>query len=151
MKSDLRRMARRRLDDRLQAFSEVEQLQPPQVGWIRALRDALGMTTVQLARRMGVSSQAVTGLEQSEANGTIGVNSLRKAAEALDATLVYALVPNRPLEDMVKVQARRIAMEVIRRVDQTMKLEGQQTGRADLEEALQDYMTQLRDRELWDE
>lgn len=151
MKSAARKLARQRLDERLSPFREVERFLPPPKGWVRALRDALGMTTVQLAGRMGVSSQAITGLEQSEEGGTIRLNTLRKAAEALDATVVYMLVPNTSLERMVEHRARWVAARAVERVNQTMLLEGQGTSEAALEAALEGYVENLRDRELWDD
>ena len=53
MKSQ-REIARHRLDERL---ARVPELARPNKGWIRALRDALGMSSADLARRMGVSQQ----------------------------------------------------------------------------------------------
>jgi transcriptional regulator with XRE-family HTH domain len=55
---------------------------------------------------MGVKQPSVVALEQSEAKGTIELATLRRVAEALDCTLVYALVPNRPLEQTVRDRAR---------------------------------------------
>lgn len=146
-----RRLARRSLDARLLPYRQGDGLRPPTRGWIRALRDALGMTSSQLGLRIGVSAQAITGLEQSEAAGTAQLNTLRRAAEALDATLIYALVPNKPLEQMVQDRAATLARRAIERVDQTMRLEGQATDLSALEEAMSSYIHQLRDRELWDD
>lgn len=83
-----RSVARRKLDDRLGLFKALGQ-RPPR-GWIRAIRDALGMTLPQLAGRMNVSASAAIQLEQSEARGAINLATLERAARALDCTLVYA-------------------------------------------------------------
>lgn len=148
--SNVRKLARKRLDARLSPFMAVENLQSPPKGWVRAIRDALGMSSLQLAKRMGVSPQAITGLEQSEALGTIRLNTLRRVAEGLDATLVYAIVPNTTLEKMVDNKAKRIARTAVESVDNSMKLEGQETGADTLEEAIALYREGLRDRDLWD-
>ena len=148
--SNVRKLARKRLDARLLPFMAVENLQSPPKGWVRAIRDALGMSSLQLAKRMGVSPQAITGLEQSEALGTIRLNTLRRVAEGLDATLVYAIVPNTTLEKMVDNKAKRIARAAVESVDNSMKLEGQETGADTLEEAVALYREGLRDRDLWD-
>lgn len=145
-----RKLARKRLDERLAPFMEVEKLQAPPKGWVRAIRNALGMSTLQLAKRMGVSPQAITGLEQSEALGTVRLNTLRRVAEGLDATLVYAIVPNTTLQKMVDNRAQRIARAAVASVDATMRLEGQGTGPDALEEAVAAYREGLRDRDLWD-
>ena len=83
-----------------------DRFDPPPKGWVRAIREALGMTGVQFARRLRVTPQSAEALEKSEANGTIQLKTLRRAAEALDCRLVYALVPNSSLEDNVAARAR---------------------------------------------
>ena len=150
MLSQTRRTARARLAERLTPAAALQSTKPPK-GWIRALREALGMSRVQLARRLGVTQQSADDLERSEAAGTIRLDTLRRAAEVLDCTLVYALVPNRPLEAMVNERARAIAIAAIRRVDQTMTLEDQKVDRESDEQLIEDYIRDhVRDRELWD-
>lgn len=152
MKTDTRPKARQRLDERLAALKPIDRFTVPPKGWIRAVRDALGMTGVQFARRLGVSPQSVDALENSEAGGSIKLDTLRRAAEALDCTLVYALVPNSPLEATVRARARRIALRDLGRVAHTMKLEAQGTGDADLEARIDAYLRDiLKDRDLWNE
>jgi predicted DNA-binding mobile mystery protein A len=110
------------------------------------------MSGVQFARRLKVSPQSVDALEKSEANGSIKIETLRRAAEALDCTLVYALVPNTSLEDAVHDRARRIALRDLGRVAHTMKLEAQGTGDADLEARIDAYIRNtLRERDLWEQ
>jgi predicted DNA-binding mobile mystery protein A len=86
--------SRKHLDARFRALGSANRYASPNRGWIKAIREALGMTTVQLAKRLGVKQPSVTALEQSEAKGTIELATLRRVAEALDCVLVYALVPN---------------------------------------------------------
>lgn len=150
MKSDIRQRARQRLDERLLALRPKDRLQVPPKGWIKAIREALGMTGVQFSRRLKVSPQSVDALEKSEANGSIKIETLRRAAEALDCTLVYALVPNSSLEEAVRDRARRIALRDLGRVAHTMRLEAQGTGDADLEARIEAYIRDtLRERDLW--
>jgi predicted DNA-binding mobile mystery protein A len=152
MKQDWRVRARDRLDERLATLKPQERFSVPPKGWIRAIRDALGMTGVQFARRLRIRPQSVEALEMSEATGTIKLGTLRRAAEALDCTLVYALVPNTTLEEMVRTRARNIAIRDLGRVAHTMKLEAQGTNDADLEAQVEVYIRdELRDRDLWNE
>lgn len=147
-----RHRARQRLDERLLALKPEDRFRAPPKGWIRAIRDALGMTGVQFAARLGIRPQSVETLEQSEENGTIQLKTLRRAAEALDCTLVYALVPNETLQGAVRARARKIAMRDLGRVAHTMKLEAQGTGDADLEARIEAYIRDnLRERDLWNE
>ncbi len=151
MKNRLNELARRRIDERLSALKPEDRFRPPPKGWIRAIREALGMTGVQMARRLGVRPQSVEALEKSESLESIQLSSLRRAAEALDCTLVYALVPNSSLEEAVKIRARRIAMRDLRRVAHSMRLEAQETGDATMEERIEEYARSLKDRDLWNE
>src|SRR5258706_15467021 len=109
MKNSTRQRARQRLDERLLVLKPEERFRAPPKGWIRAIRDALGMAGVQFAKRLAIRPQSVEALEKSEANGSIQLKTLRRAAEALDCTLVYALVPNTSLEGAVRERARKIA------------------------------------------
>jgi predicted DNA-binding mobile mystery protein A len=152
MPKPAKHIARRRLDDRLRELRPIERFQAPPKGWVRAIRDVLGMPGAALGRRLGVSPQAVDRLEKSEAAGSVSLTTLRRAAAALDCTLVYALVPNTSLEETVSTQARKIALRDLTRVSQTMKLEAQDIGDTDLERRLADYVRDvLRERDLWRE
>lgn len=119
------RQAREALDRRLQPMGPVSRYAPPPRGWIRAIRDALGMPAADLARRMGVTGATVRALEKSEITGGIRLSSLRRAAEAMDCTLVYAFIPNRGLEATVREQAKKALERQAWRVHQTMLLEDQ--------------------------
>lgn len=116
-------LARRALDERLVAWP-TDTPTPPR-GWIRAIRESLGMSSADLARRLGTSRQAAAQLERSEADGSIRLESLRRAAAALDCTLAYALVPNSSLEDTVERRAHQVAANEAYRVRHTMLLEDQ--------------------------
>ena len=152
MKNETRKVARTRLDERLEVLRPADRFMVPPKGWVRALRDALGMTGAQLGARMGIRPQTVETIEKSEAAGTIQLNTLRRAAEALDCTLVYALVPNTSLEVMVNARARKIAMRELQRVAHTMRLEAQGTDDAHLEARIQAYIRdRLSERDLWNE
>ena len=150
MKPEIRTRARQRLDAKFAAYRPIEQFAPPPKGWIRAIRDALGMSLRQLGGRIGQSPQAVSSLEESEANGTIALNTLRRAAEALDCVVVYAVVPKTSLTEMVDNRAREIALRALGRVSHSMALEDQQVDR-DFEARVQRYIASaITDRNLWD-
>ena len=152
MKNDTRHRARERLDERLVLLKPVEQFRAPPKGWVRAIRNALGMTGVQFAKRLGIRPQSIEALEKSEANGAIQLKTLRRAAEALDCTLVYALVPNDSLEGVVHTRARKIAVRDLGRVAHTMKLEAQETEDTALEARIEAYIRDtVRERDLWED
>lgn len=128
-------LARRRLDERLKAFAGHGAAPP--MGWVRALRDALGLTGAQLARRMGIRPASLSDLEKNEATGRITLATLKRAAEALDCTLVYALVPNRSLETMVQEAAKAVAQKELAASLHTMELEAQGVRAGDKREMLE--------------
>jgi predicted DNA-binding mobile mystery protein A len=112
----------RRFSEMHDALSRADR--PPK-GWIKAIREALGMTTAQLAARMGVPQPRVAELEKRESNRAVTLKSLERAAEALDCQLVYILVPRGSLEERLNAQAERVADQHLAAVDQTMRLEKQ--------------------------
>jgi predicted DNA-binding mobile mystery protein A len=144
------RLARTRIDKRLSKSWRDGSHAPPPKGWIRAIRDALGMTTAQLGARLGITHQGVSALERSEASGAISLSTLRRAAEALNCRLVYALVPHKSLAEAFDRQARQIALRDLERVEHSMRLEDQGTSSADREERITNYIRDvLRDRDIW--
>lgn len=155
MKANIRSRARKVLDDRLMSPGPVKpetRYKPPSRGWIRAIRDALGMSSEQLARRLSLRSQSIDDWEKAEANGSIQLKTLRRAADALDCTLVYALIPKTSLEGAVQSRARRIAIRDLRRVAHTMKLEDQATEDGDQQAQIDDYIRDhVKDRDIWNE
>lgn len=125
----------------------------PSGGWIRALRTALGMSLQQVATRLGIAKQSMARLEANEATDAITLKSLRRAAEALDCQLVYALVPREgSLQAQLQKQATRKARDIVYAVDHTMQLEAQGVG--NVQEKIQQLAEELaRDpnSRLWDE
>jgi predicted DNA-binding mobile mystery protein A len=134
--------ARRAIDDRA-ARAGVPEPGRPARGWVRAIRDALGMTTRELGARLGVSHTAVASIERSEAAETIKLETLRRAADALDCDLVYALVPRTSLDDTMWRRARALAAADIQRVDHTMSLEQQQLNPDQVAERIEAYAERL--------
>jgi predicted DNA-binding mobile mystery protein A len=152
MRNSPRERARLRLDERLGVLKPEDRFRPPPKGWIRAIRDALGMTGLQLASRLGIRPQTVETIEKSEAADTIQLKTLRRAAAALDCTLVYALIPNTTLEATVDAAARKLAITELRRVAHTMRLEDQDVDGIGMEAKIEVHIRDnLTERDLWRE
>lgn len=144
-----RRPAREALERRLAPWRGSVPAAPPR-GWIRAIRDALGMSTRELAARAGVSAPRISQIERAEVDGSLTLATLRRIAEALDCHVEYALVPRRPLDEMVRDQARSKAEGLLRMVDHTMAMEGQRTGEDSRGSELDRAAEELVDRRgLW--
>jgi predicted DNA-binding mobile mystery protein A len=118
--------ARMALDSRIERMQLAAQtLVKPRGGWINTVRVALGMSSTDLARKIGIVPSTVSRLEASEIAGTINIDSLQKLADALDCDFVYALVPRQKIQTTVHLRARKIALAKLSRTQQTMALEEQ--------------------------
>jgi predicted DNA-binding mobile mystery protein A len=145
-------LARASLDQRLQGLDAVRPaLARPRQGWVRAIRTALGMTTAQLGRRLGIAQASVVGMEKSEAEDRIQLGTLRRAAEALDCELHYVLLPRTGLQARVEQRRAALAKREHGRIAHSMGLELQYESDSVLQ-ALQLRATRegLRDRDLWE-
>ncbi len=124
----------------------------PRRGWVVALREALGMTQTQLARRMEIARQSLDQLESNEVKGTATLARLQRAADALGCDLQYALVPREPLADMVADQALRRAQKRLGRINQSQALEASAMPTSSLSDAVTDLARELellRPIDLW--
>lgn len=142
--------SRARLDVRLAQFGPIERYLPPDRGWVKAIRDALGMTTAQLAERMGVRQPSIISLERSEERGSIEMATLRRAAEALDCTLVYALIPNRSLDATVRARARAFLRRRRQPIAHSMLLEDQQVADHVTDADVDEVLRQTSPARFWD-
>lgn len=146
------RVARQRTRQLDHALANVHMPQRPRNGWVDALREALGMTKTQLAKRMGITRPGLNTLESNEVKGTITLTSLRRAAEALSCDLQYVLVPRQPLEQIVAKQAILRATQKLRRINQSQALEASAIEADSLSDAISDLAKELevqRPTELW--
>ncbi|MGI9303146.1 MAG: mobile mystery protein A [Gammaproteobacteria bacterium] len=153
MRGSDRAAARRQLDKRLRGPQAEAFARPPR-GWIRAIREALGMTMAQLGQRMGVGQSTVANFEINEMSGALRLNSLQRAAEALGCRLVYALVPAQSLEAMIEARARVKARDRLQRVGFSMALEDQRPDADDEAGHLEQLTRQLIEQSsstLWDD
>lgn len=145
---------RKSLDEKLKNFKSARQVVPPKSGWVQAIREAIGMTTAQLAARMGIKQSGVTLLEKREVAKTVTLATLEKAARAMNCELVYALVPKESLEAIVDEQATIAAKRLLKRVTHSMNLEKQDAGEAETRLLHEDLALEIKnkmDKRLWDE
>ena len=144
-------LARKNLDRRLTPLRELR-LAAPGRGWLRAIREALGMTSTQFAHRLGVVPSRITALEKAEVQGAVTLKTLREAAEAMDCMLVYALVPKQPLDAILRTRAVARADAELARIHHTMRLENQALTADDLAAQREGKIAELINgsaRRLW--
>jgi len=154
MKSNFSELQLRQLDASLSRWRSTDLPPRPPSGWVKAIRESLGMAAAHLAARLGVTTSTVTRLETSEADDTISLGTLRRAAEALGCELRYALVPKQSLVDTLESRAMTVARQQMAAVSHSMALEAQSTSREAVElqtRALADELLKGSRRALWRE
>lgn len=154
MKAKHKTLARRQLDETLKLFGPLKTVIPPRKGWIRAIRDAIGMTGGQLAQRLNVNKQRVSRIEQDEKLGKVTLKTLRSVAEAMDCIFVCGFAPRDSLEQTVRNQAKSVAKKRMARSNQMMRLEKQELSEEEKGKALKTLIGEIistMPKSLWDE
>lgn len=132
MKPEFRRLRLGQLERALKPYLAARETPRPQRGWIRAIREASGVTVREMAKRLRKAPSGAAHLEGSEAEYRITLGSLRNAADALGCQLVYALVPKNgsigSIQELAEEGARTKAAENVRAVEHSMALEDQAVG-----------------------
>jgi len=143
----------RQLDKRFQKLN-ILSVERPAAGWINSIRTALNMSLEQLGNRLNMTGQGVKRLEKREAEDRITLKGLREAGNALDMKLVYGFIPKGlSLEAMIEEKARILAVKVIKRTSNTMKLEDQENSQERINEAIEEMTQQIKremPKSLWD-
>jgi len=127
-------LKRQQLDDALRAYPLAKSSTPPRSGWIRSLREALGMTQSQLGAKLGFSRQSIQDFEKAEAERRITLESLDRVARAMRCQLVYALVPETgSIDDLRRRRAEIVADARLKPTTHSMKLEAQGVSKRERE------------------
>lgn len=153
MKRQFNKLRLEQVDSTLRPVHRIAVPPPPKGGWIRTLREGLGMTQAQLAKRLRITRQALDGLERGEASGKITLERLRRLAEALQSRLVYVVVPDKSLAELRRSRATKIAETQLKRVSHSMKLEAQGVKQSEAKRQLArltDEILSENPRKLWD-
>lgn len=149
-----RKLLIEQLDQKLNPFLESRKVLIPERGWINIIRTTLNMTMAQLGTKLEITRQGVKRIEESEANGTITLNSLKEVANAMDLKLVYALVPkNKTIDDLIETKAEELARKIVLRTNQNMKLENQGIGDDKISKTIKDLTNEIKRevrKSLWD-
>ncbi len=147
----LSKSKRRILDQKIIQYSKVH-FSVPRNGWIKAIREALGMTTAQLGERMKVAPSNITILENREITKKTTLETLDRAARAMGCRLVYAVIPESSLENIVQVQSKKSAKSLVQEIQHHMKLEKQKVSpeyeNEQVKELAEEILTKM-DSRLW--
>lgn len=141
------------IDSKLTKLREATPPTRPVNGWVKAIRESLGMSATALAHRLAITPASIIKLEKAEADDRITLASLRKLASALDCELHYVLVPRKSLESILEERAMTVAQERLLPISHSMSLEEDQTvkksaGKKQLQLLVKELLDGPR-RNLW--
>ena len=107
------------------AAKRIGHMELPKKGWLNTIRQALGMSAAQLARRLGVTRSQVSKTEKAELTGGVTIKTMERMAEGMGCRFVYAVVPRGSVEDLLSKQARLKAERIVRKASEHAALEDQ--------------------------
>ncbi len=142
------------LDEEFDRIDALRDRPAPDQGWIRTIREALGMSIRQMAERAGISYTAAQSAEMSEAKGTIQLDTLRTLADALGCELRYAVLPRTSLAETLEDRADLLASRIVERVSDSMELEEQGIHGEEIQRQKDEIKSDLireQSRDFWDD
>jgi predicted DNA-binding mobile mystery protein A len=120
------------IDRRIEALRSVKEKANVRGGWIKYMRQALGLTLQELATLVSLPASNISQAEKREVEGKISLELLRKLANAMDCDVVYSFVPKKDIRTFINDKAMEKARATLLNADLHMKLEDQKvTGPED--------------------
>ena len=140
---------RRIIEMKINLWKKLRTEKRPPMGWLKAVRGALGINTRQLAKRCGVQHSSILRIEKNEIQDKVSIESLKKLASAMDCQLIYAIVPKKgynSLEEIINHQTQLLANKLMKQVDHTMRLEAQGTSPKEIKSQTRKLANELKDK-----
>jgi predicted DNA-binding mobile mystery protein A len=142
------------LNEKMDQLNGMQHVIVPPIGWIKAIRNGIGMSMEQLGKKLSITKQGVMDIEKREKEGAITIKSMQEIAKAMDTQFVYGFVPNAgSLEEMIETRALEIASKIVERTSTTMKLEDQANSKVRVEKAIKERASEIINKTpkiLWD-
>ena len=142
------------LNEKLAQLTGLQHVIMPPIGWIKAIRNGIGMSMEQLGQKLSITKQGVMDIEKREKEGAITIKSMQEIAKAMDMQFIYGFVPNAgSLEQMIETRALEIASKIVERTSTTMKLEDQANSKERVEKAIKERASEIINKTpkiLWD-
>lgn len=148
-----RKAMRDQLEEKIRSLRDLDPAFVPAKGWIRSIRDALGISARQLGRNVGIDQSRVSRLENAEVAGNLKLSSLQKIAKGMNMRFVYGFVLEKPLEELVRGQARAIATVKLKALHEAMAKEQQGLSLEEQDIVLNDMIEMIlfkQPRDFWD-
>lgn len=153
MKPQNNRLLIYQLDNKIKVLQPLRENRAP-TGWVNLIRKTLKMSLRQLGNKMSITPQSIRSIEKREMEGTITLQALGQAAEALDMVLVYGFIPkDGSLEKLIERKAYEKAKIIVTRTSTSMKLEDQENSEDRIKQAIAELAEELRKdmpKTLWD-
>ena len=121
----------------------------PQQGWLKTIREFLGMTTTQLAKRLEISQPRIVAMEKNERN--VKISTMERIADVLNCDFSYAFVPRENIDDIIYNQAKKKAQKILDKVNKNMGLENQLVKTDDLLKDIIEELLEGNIARIWDE
>ena len=142
------------LNEKMDQLNGMQHVIVPPIGWIKAIRNGIGMSMEQLGKKLSITKQGVMDIEKREKEGAITIKSMQEIAKAIDTHFVYGFVPKAgSLEQMIENRAFEIATKIVERTSTTMKLEDQANSKERIEKAIKERASEIINKTpkiLWD-
>ena len=142
------------LNEKMDKLTVLQQIIMPPIGWIKAIRNGIGMSMEQLGKKLSITKQAVMDIEKREKEGAITIKSMQEIAKVIDMKFVYGFVPNAgSLEQMIETRSLEMATKIVQRTSTSMKLEDQVNSKERIEKAIKERAAEILNKTpkiLWD-
>ncbi len=142
------------LNEKMLQLSGMQHVIVPPIGWIKAIRNGIGMSMEQLGKKLSITKQGVMDIEKREKEGAITIKSMQEIAKAIDMQFVYGFVPVAgSLDQMIEMRALELARKIVQRTSTTMKLEDQVNSKERIEKAIKERAAEIINKTpkiLWD-
>ena len=142
------------LNEKMDQLNGMQHVIVPPIGWIKAIRNGIGMSMEQLGKKLSITKQGVMDIEKREKEGAITIKSMQEIAKAIDMQFVYGFVPVAgSLDQMIEMRALEIAKTIVQRTSTTMKLEDQVNSKERIEKAIKERAAEIINKTpkiLWD-
>lgn len=152
MTNKMRKLHLKHVQERLHSLVENDLVSKPPRGWIRFMREALGMSSRALAKKVGVSPNTLSEAEKAEKDETITIKRLRRVADSMNCDLVYYLLPRTDIQTMIDERARHVATQKVREAQGHMELENQGVSKSYLNDQIEEEFEKIKhSKKLWDD
>ena len=125
------------------ATQQIKKLKTPPEGWLRTNRKALQMPAKIIMKKAGIKTSELYRIEKAEVEGTLTLNKLKEAANAMDCDFHYAIVPRGEIKTLIENKARRHAVTLLNSANVHMQLESQGTTAEQIELQVDQVTEQL--------